>query len=208
MNMAAVRVPPGRAGRIWLREHLDLAEHGVALLEHKLTILKRERAPLRERTERARREWETRCRDARIWQLRALLAGGGRSLTDAATAPAVAHLRWTNTAGVRHPDTIDYHPAAETGVEIIHNASIVHARDAHRAAVAAAADYAAATAALRAVEQEYNRTRIRAQGLRRHRIPDLRAALDQLDLMLEEDERTAATTLRRATHRGQPHRRA
>lgn len=65
-----IRVPPGRAGRMWLRARLDVAERGVALLEQKVRILGDERRRLRALTADTGRDWERACLDARTWTLR------------------------------------------------------------------------------------------------------------------------------------------
>ena len=57
-GMSTIRVPPGRAGRLWLRARLDVAERGVSLLEQKVRILGDERRRLRALTEDTGRDWE------------------------------------------------------------------------------------------------------------------------------------------------------
>ncbi|MEU7141650.1 V-type ATP synthase subunit D [Nocardia sp. NPDC046473] len=205
--MGTLRVPPGRAGRQWLRGRLGIAEHGLSLLEQKLKILERERDRLRVLAERSRCEWESTCLEARTWQLRAVLLGGQRSIRlAAADRPAEMSIHWATAAGVRYPDRVEFVLPQGSTRAIPSSSVIVHAQSAHRAAVGAAGRYAAAAAAVHAVEREYSTTRIRAQGLHRRRIPDLVAALARVELALEEQERAENIRLRRAIEGGGGHR--
>ena len=74
------RVPPGRAGRLWLRGRLATAERGLDLLDRKLRILRREQERLRLLERRTGEELRRRCGDADRWLLRAALLGGQRGL--------------------------------------------------------------------------------------------------------------------------------
>jgi len=198
--MAGLRVPPGRAGRLWLRDRLGLAEHGLSLLEKKLTLLEQERARLRLLAEHTRHDWHASCLAARTWQLRAELLGGRHSLQLAAPPRAAdATVHWTTTAGVRYPNDIDCTLPTDPDDVIAGSITVVAAIAAHRTAITDAARYAAAEAAVRSVDREFTATRIRAQGLRRRRIPDLRAALAHIELALEEQERSEGIGLRWAT---------
>ncbi|HSO55578.1 MAG TPA: V-type ATPase, D subunit, partial [Actinomycetes bacterium] len=47
MSAGRPSVPPGRAGRLWLRGRLATAERGLDLLDRKLRILRREQERLR-----------------------------------------------------------------------------------------------------------------------------------------------------------------
>jgi V/A-type H+-transporting ATPase subunit D len=197
--VTALRVPPGRAGRLWLRDRLQLAEHGLSLLEKKLTILDQDRARLRGLADQAHADWESTCRQARTWQLRAELLGGQHSLSLATPVRAATlTVHWITAAGVRYPGAVDVANLDPTPDTVVGTATLARAAAAHRAAVRAAARYAAADAAATAVEREFTATRVRVQGLRRRRIPDLRAALARVELTLEEQERSEAIQLRRA----------
>jgi len=195
--VAGLRVPPGRAGRLWLRERLRLAEHGLSLLEKKLAILEQERSRLRQLAEQTRHDWEATCLAARTWQVRAELLGGQRSLRLAGPQHATdVTVRWATTAGVRYPHDVDCASPPDDGEAIVGSTTLVAAAAAHRTAITAAARYAVADAAVRAVDREFVATRIRAQGLRRRRVPDLRAALARVELALEEEERSEGIRLR------------
>jgi V/A-type H+-transporting ATPase subunit D len=196
--MTALRVPPGRAGRLWLRDRLQLAEHGLSLLERKLTLFEAERTRLRQLADTAEAVWHTACREARTWQLRAELLGGQHALRLAAPrVPAGIVLGWTTTAGLRYPGAAEVTTTPDS-TAVATNTTTALAAAAHRVALGAAIRYAAAEAAVTAVERECAATRVRAQSLRHRRIPDLRAALARVELALEEQERSEAIRLRRA----------
>ncbi|MBL0885413.1 V-type ATP synthase subunit D [Myceligenerans indicum] len=202
--MAQLRVPPGRTGRLWLRDRLALADRGVSLLERKLRILLATQQRLAIQLEDARHDW-TRCAaEARRWALRAGLAGGRRSFRLASGAPtAQVRFGWTVVMGVRYPDRAECDlPGSDRAAVVVGNAAVVHARAAHRRAVQAGAQYAAALAAVRTVDQEVDTTRARARALRRHWIPRLRAELTRTELALEEAERADAIRLRWASGTG------
>ena len=99
--MAELRgLPPGRAGRIWVRQRLSTAERGAALLDRKLRVLRSEQARQRDRTARAQGEWAQACALAQRWLSRAALLGGEREIRLAcATAPAELYLSWPVTMG-------------------------------------------------------------------------------------------------------------
>lgn len=197
--MAALRFPPGRAGRVWLRERVSVATSALSLLESKRALLEAELRRLRAHEERTARDWDSACASARQWQARAALFGGTRSLSAAASIrPADVRVHHLTTAGVRYSDRVEYSPPQGISAQVVGSASLLLARDAHRRALAVAADHAAAAAAVRAVGRELAATRIRALALRRRRIPALRSALAQLELALEERERDELITARHA----------
>ncbi|HZD67688.1 MAG TPA: V-type ATP synthase subunit D, partial [Actinomycetes bacterium] len=69
---------------------------------------------------------------------------------------------------------------------------------AHRAALAAAVQHAAATAALRTVEREVTATSQRLRAIEDRWIPRLRTTLAEVELALDELEHADAARLRRA----------
>lgn len=197
--MARLRVPPGRAGRLWLRERLDLAESAVSLLEQKRALLEQEHQRLCARRVATGREWASACELARMWQQRAVLIGGQPALALAAPAQrADIAIGMSALAGVRYPDSAECTVPHDITNTITTSSAVVPARDAHTAALGAAADHAIALAAVRAVERELTATRVRARALRQRRIPDLLAALGELELALEERERAEQIPFRRS----------
>ena len=100
--------------------------------------------------------------------------------------------------GIRYPDGADYTPPHD-GPVVVDSSAIVYARSAHHAALDAAARHGAALAAVRVIDREFHATRLRAMALRRHWLPNLRAALAKIELDLEEQERAEGIRLKSAT---------
>ncbi|WP_228000291.1 V-type ATP synthase subunit D [Nocardia australiensis] len=187
-------MPPGHAGRQWLRERLELAERGAGLLEDKLRILRPQRQRLRARVHETARAWQHHCREAQTWTVRATLLSGQRAVRLAAPERATTvTLTSTATVGIRYPEQATCTFPPETDPTAVTSSSAVSmAQRAHRDAVDAAADHAVALAGLRIVEREFAATQLRARALRKRWLPRLHAALVQLELHLEEQERAEA----------------
>lgn len=184
-----VRHPPGRAGRLWLRERLDVARRATTLLERKRDLLRRQQRRLAELAQRTGVEWEHRCQDAGRWAERAFLTGGRDELARAAarTADARVVVGWRTEAGVTYPATIRAQlptPAPQAGP-----AALAFAARAHAAALDAAAAHAAATAAHQRVSAELAATGRRMRAIRDLWIPRLEATLADVELHLDETER-------------------
>lgn len=196
--MAALSRPPGRMGRLWVLTRLDLAERGVTLLEQKLHLLTAMREELQRRAEQSRQDWQQACHEADTWGLRAVLVGGQQAIDLAiTTAPASVTVQWAITAGVRYPDVATcVLPPQDDPAVIYPTSASVQAANAYRAAVVAAAEYAAAQSAMRTVEREIHTTRLRARALSRHWLPLLRQELARIELELEEEDRDAAIRVR------------
>jgi V/A-type H+-transporting ATPase subunit D len=197
--MTDLRVPPGRAGRLWLRHRLAVAERGVGLLEQKLRVLRTAQQRLHGLAERAERDWVIAAADADVWGLRAGLAGGQRALRMAAAREnAEVHLPWISVMGVRYPgDASCVPPTGEPGDGVVAgNAAVVRARTAYDLALQAAVRHAATSAAVRVVDAEVATTRQRQRALRKHWIPRLGQALAELELALEEQDRAEAVRRR------------
>ena len=191
-------MPPGRAGRLWLRHRLGVAGHGAVLLDRKLRILHTRVGECRQRAERTAKEWESACHDADVWLLRGELLGGQRAVRFASTGrPADVEVTWEWLMGVRVPDqaTCVIGPRTETP-PLPDNTAIVLAMNAYRDAVAAAVRHAVAAAALRVVQAEELSTRRRLRAVTERWIPLLEGALSDLELALEEQDRTEAVGLR------------
>ena len=98
------RVPPGRAGRIWLRRRLATARRGRDQLDRKLRILQPEVQRQRIRAARSHEEWERACAEVRRWTTRAALVSGQDGFRHAAARhPADVELRWATSMGVSYP---------------------------------------------------------------------------------------------------------
>src|SRR5262245_23199149 len=97
-------LPPGRAGRTWVRHRLETADRAASLLDRKLRVLRTEQARLREQDARAEREWTEAFAEAQRWLVRSALLGGEREVRmAAATEPAALELSWRAVMGVRYP---------------------------------------------------------------------------------------------------------
>jgi V/A-type H+-transporting ATPase subunit D len=200
------RVPPGRAGRLWLRRRLSTARHGVTLLDRKLRILRTEQERSHLRAERTEADWYARCRDAERWLAPSAALGGQREIRLASTTPtAEVEVVWDNTMNVSYPAEARCRPPETTGRERpAGTAALGPATDAYRAALAAAAAHAAAREACRIIDAEAAETRLRLRALTDRWVPRLDAALHTLTQQLEEAERAENTRLRRAATGGAP----
>jgi V/A-type H+/Na+-transporting ATPase subunit D len=200
-----LRVPPGRAGRLWLRHRLDIARRGAEVLDQKhraLLALQMELAP---RLEEARVRFEEAAREAPAWLDRAATLSGERRVRLAllhAGAPATTRLEWRNTLGVVHPSACRVDLPGRVDVAALGgSAALEIAAGAHRRAVEAAAAYAVLRLAHARVAAELAATVRRARAIDRRWIPEHRGALAALELSLEESEREEAARTRWVTER-------
>ena len=200
MSPRRLAVPPGRAGRLWLTRRLAVARRGADLLDRKLQVLRRELDGRHDSAARAAAEWEHRRADADSWLLRAALLGGERAIRlGAADTFAEVTISYGATMGVRYPadaTCITPLPVCRDGP------ALAAAREAHRAALAAAVRHAAVAEALRVLEAETTATRNRLRAVRDRWIPRLEQALAEVTFALEELERADAARLRLAAGTG------
>ncbi|MFB7209111.1 V-type ATP synthase subunit D [Streptomyces sp. NPDC056255] len=204
MNGHGRRALAGRAGRLRLRRSLATALRGADLLERKARLLlDRERAEHRAAGE-AGLAWRDRLAEADTWLVRGVMLGGERALTEAVPAGRVSvEVRWDALMGVRHPAAMDWTgPVRSPAEPTPPNTALAHAETAYRAAVHAAAQYAAHRAAADLLAAEAERTRQRVRALRRHWIPRLRSELTSVEVALEEAEHEEAVRRRWAASRG------
>jgi V/A-type H+/Na+-transporting ATPase subunit D len=199
MKPPKLAVPPGRAGRIWLVRRLATARRGADLLDRKLRILENELARLQTTAAQTAKQWDQSQAEARTWLLRAALLSGEQAIR-LADDGLVAGVRvvYTTTMGIRHPETAtcDVPPARTWDSPVI-----ARARQAHRAALEAAVRNAAATAAVRMVDDEVRATRYRLRAVQDRWIPGLEQALAEVTFTIEELERADAARLRLAAGR-------
>ena len=200
-----LHVPPGRAGQLWLVHRRQVARRAVDLLDQKLRVLRSERVRRSLVEERTRAAWEAAVRDADIWQRRLAQLGGQRSLRlGAARQPAEVRVRWEQVVGVRYPAFAELRlPEEVEGTGAGGSASGVLLETRRRMAVAAtaAAQQAAALAALRTLEAQETATRRRLRSIRTRYLPFLEATLRDVEVALEEDERSDVLRLRWAATR-------
>ncbi|WP_329268305.1 V-type ATP synthase subunit D [Streptomyces sp. NBC_01451] len=196
--MADLRIPLGRAGRTRVRRSLEVARRGADLLDRKLRILRARHAELLRAEHTARDHWHECLREAETWLRRGLLLGGEGSLDGPPPKrPAGLEVVWTSTMGVRHPRTASCTvPEREPEALSPANTALIHAEAAYAEAVRAAAEYAVARAAARAVGAEVLSTRRRVRALRRKLIPRLEQALARVELALEQSEHEDAVRRR------------
>jgi V/A-type H+-transporting ATPase subunit D len=194
-------LPPGRAGRLWLRRRLAAAARAVELLDRKLRILRAEQDRLHDLARRTGEDWRAGAATADEWLRRAALLGGRRALRLANDGRlAGVAVEYTTTMGVRYPARVTY-VATGAPPPAPEHAALTPARAACRAALAAACAHAAATAAARAVDDEVAATRRRVRAIKNRWLPRLAAALADVELGLEEQEREDGARLRRVTAR-------
>jgi len=199
--MTALRVPPGRAGRLWLQHRLQVATRGADLLEQKLRILHAEEQRYALLARRTEAEWVRRSTEADTWLLRAELLGHQRG-TRLATGqdPVRVDVVWADVMGVRYPERATCQvptppPAASAGT------ATALAAQALSTAVESAAQHAVAARAHRIVQTEEQVTRRRLRAIRDHWIPKLEDSRRQVALGLEEIERGDAARLHWAAAR-------
>ncbi|MFY1670252.1 V-type ATP synthase subunit D [Plantactinospora sp. WMMB334] len=198
--MSELRIPPGRAGRLWLLRRLEAARLAADLLDRKLRILHGERERLRARARDTGAAWQAAWRAADDWGLRVALQGGRRELRlAAARSPCDVDVTWTTVMGLRYPVTATCRAAgAPVGGPGPGTAATVEAATAYRQALAAAAAHAAASAAHRVVSAEVAATRRRRRAVTQRWIPRLERALGDLNQRLEEAERAEGVRMRYA----------
>jgi V/A-type H+-transporting ATPase subunit D len=193
------RIPPGRAGRIWLRHRVDTAQRGRDQLDRKLRILLPERERLAAQAARLDAEWSAACDEAGPWLLRAAMLGGQDVLRIAAAPrPFEVEVTWTTTMGLSYPadaSPTDLPAGKETYTG---GAAVVTAAAEFRSALLAGVRTAAAQEAVRRVDAEIASLRRRIRALEKRWLPWLSDALHGLELTLEQAEQEDGSRLRRA----------
>lgn len=191
-------LPPGRAGRVWLRRRLDVAARGAELLERKLRILVGEEQSLALLAERTRVEWEDAVRELEQWTLRGSLLSGERGLRLAGDAsPAEVEVAWRLTMGVRYPAAGSCRlPPRSSAHATPDNTALVHAVAGAERAVRAGVDHAVAVTALGAMREEISSTRRQLRAVRDRWIPRLEAAHRSVTVALDDQENDEGIRLR------------
>jgi V/A-type H+-transporting ATPase subunit D len=202
----ALRIPPGRAGRLWLVHRIDIASRASEILEQKRQALLQEEARRREEHELAEREWTAAAAEARTWLRRAAILGGERNLRLAsfyAARPVEIALAWRNTLGVVHPAEarVTWPDSRDAGI-LTGTSALVEAQRAHRRAVESAARFGVARTSLERIGAELARTSQRLRAIERRWLPEHESALAGLELQLEEYEREDGARIRWALRRG------
>lgn len=198
------RVPPGRAGRLWLRRRLDTARRGVDLLDRKLRILHGERERFQLLLDHTDAAWRNTCREAERWMLRAAVLGGEREIRLATgSASAEVSIEWSTVMGVRYPARMTCTiPTVSPAARQPGNAALAEAAAAYRLALDAAVRHAATETALRIVDAEVVDVRRRLHAIADRWVPSLETAVRDVTQRLEERERSESVQRRWATARG------
>jgi V/A-type H+-transporting ATPase subunit D len=184
-----IRHPPGRSGRLWLIDRLAVAERAASILHRKHQALRQEEIRLAALTERSAARWTAAVRDAEAWQRQAMILGARSDLQAAATlvSPAGARLVWRTEMGVEIPAeaSCDLPPTPP----VPGTPTLAAAADAYRRALEAAVEHAAVTNAAARVSAELVVTQQRLRAVRDRWIPQLQAAVQALELRLDDHER-------------------
>lgn len=202
-----LRIPPGRAGRLWLRERLASARKAADLLDHKRRELEGELHRLETILRRRTRVWEEAMRTAQRWLSRVDVLNGGRALRVAAGLEperAEVELVWEQVMGVRYPTdfTISLPPAPPVA-SLDGGAALTFALDAYRAAVQAAVAQAVARMAHDRIRADMALTVRRLRALELRTIPVHEEALRSLELRLDEKDREDMVGVRWAVESGE-----
>jgi V/A-type H+-transporting ATPase subunit D len=202
VSTRGLTVPPGRAGRLWLQHRLATARRGADLLDRKLLILQAELAQVREAAARTSADWQHRQAEAEAWLIRAALLGGQRAIRLASDGRlADVTVSYAVTMGIRYPASAT---CAMPPPETWDGPALAGARQAHRAALAAAVRHAAAAEAVRVMEAETLATRYRLRAIKDRWLPRLEQALAEVTFAIEELERADAARLRLAARSSPP----
>lgn len=201
-----MRIPPGRAGQLWLRRRILVAEHGIDVLRRKQRLLRDALERRSDEMERARPRWVAACRDAERWMSRALATGGHEHMAVMAADAEPSHVsvEWEQLMGARVPAlaTARVSPSLlRTTASLGGSAAFDRTAEVAAVAVHAAVEFALASAAVAALDAELASTARRVRLLRRRRLPELEAALAESTRRLEEAERDDGVRIRWASRR-------
>jgi len=188
------------ADRLRLMHRLELATHATWLLHSKEEALERERARLEGHAARSRDDWTTRCEAASAQLARARMLGAGDELARlvaTGVAPASVEPDWQTSMGIRFPGGVACTPGPPPPVTS--TAALAPAIDEFGEALRAGARHAAATMALRRLDDELADTRRRRRAIEDHLQPSLERQVHDLDLRLDELDRDEALRVRLAT---------
>lgn len=191
--MVPLRVPPGRTGRLWLRERLAVANRAADVLDEKRRVLLETSRRLHAQADETRDRWDHACGVAETWHLRAALLGGTRQVVAAAAyvrEPAEARIAWQSTMGLTYPSGATcILPDIAVVAGLGDTAALLFSAQAHRAALEEAVAHGVAQRAADLVAQELEVTTRRLWAIQRRWIPRLEEALRDVGKRLEERER-------------------
>ncbi len=195
-----IRVPPGRAGQVWLRRRLAIAHRGIDILSRKQRLLADERDRRQPQAAVTRAAWVDASTEAERWCSRSLRVGHRNQIALVSAqipAPATMSVNWHNVMAVAIPGKTacvfpDVALAAASGGSSATDRAVVALAD----AVAKAAEHAAIQRALTNIDAELLQTRRRLRLLERRRVPQLEEALRASRERFEQSEREDILRLR------------
>jgi V/A-type H+-transporting ATPase subunit D len=188
-TLGGMRIPPGRAGRLWLERRLATAQHAGKLLKEKVAILNREEQRLAKHAAEAAAEWQRLCAELETWTLRAAALSGRRALRIAsAGTTAQAEVVMGSTIGIQYPLSGEVYLERQEDLVAVGSAAVPQASAAAHSAVQAALSAALQAAALRAIRAELAATRRTLRAVEQRWIPQLSTRLAEVRLELEESE--------------------
>ncbi len=195
--MTTMNQAPSRAERLRLISQTNLARHATDLLHNKEEALRREHVRLSAHATRTEENWNQQFHAARVWLLRMRLLGGSAELSTITTEEAATvSPQWKSSMGVTYPGILNCKPAATP--PLTSTAAMPPTAAAHRSALLAAADHAATRTALARLDHELDQTRQRRRAIEEHLVPNLTAAIAELDGHLDEQDREEAVRIRLA----------
>jgi V/A-type H+-transporting ATPase subunit D len=198
--MAPLRLPPGRAGRLWLLGRIATARRARELLDQKRHVLQAAERAAAARRERDEAAWREAWREAERWLARSAVLDGERALRIAAAhveRPAALAVDWRSAMGVRHPARVEVELPPQPDLRLLPGgAALVRACAAHRRALGAAAAAAAARSAHERLAAELRATQRRLRAIEQRWLPRHEQALAELEIRLDEAERAEITRTR------------
>lgn len=201
-----LRIPPGRAGRQWLAARIATAEHARDLLEQKRAVLLVAERDAALRAAEADAAWHTHAAEAERWLRRTALLDGERALRLAcahAGRPAEIDVAWQALMGTVVPAVASAQLAQPPETAVLPGGSaLTCAIAAHRTALDAALQSAAANAAHARLAAELRATVRRVRAIDSRWLPLHQQALAALERALDENERAAGAGVRWAARRG------
>lgn len=188
-----------RADRLRLVAQTAVATHAAELLRSKEEALTRERDRLEGHARRAADDWQQTGAAATDALLRARLLGASSDLRAPFGAAAQVRPDWRVSMGITYPGRVEIE--AGEPPPMVSTAALRPAAERYRDALDAAGRSAAASMAVRRLDDELVATRRRRRALEDRLIPSLDEARRVLDLHLEELDRDEATRIRLAVGR-------
>lgn len=201
-----LRIPPGRSGRLWLVGRLALAARAAEVIEQKRAVLATELEQAAAAEVLASGRLGDAAAEADRWLRRAVIPAGGRTIDLLAAhvrRRAEVEVSWRSVMGVELPERVTVQPGQlPDPVGLGADAATVFAAYKHASALEAAVEHATAAAKRRRIERELRETMRRGRAIKTRWIPRQEAALQDLELRLDEGEREESARLRWLRNRG------